>query len=118
MREFLVQKNERLSVAGAAPNLMPPRSLCAPVSAEADAAAATSSLRAGYAARGYAMLPQLLRADVLAFVSRYYASLAHSTEQQGGFYRDEPSAADREHDSILAKVGEGSSSCCRSIFRK
>lgn len=96
MRELLALHDaERTAADGAAP--LPPASLCRPmVSAEAIRRA-----RASFQARGYAELPPLLDRHALAYAVHHYEALARSS--RGGFYRDEPSPHDREHDSILAK---------------
>ena len=73
----------------------PPRSLCA-VSTTAPAALAQR-----FATHGHVALPSLLPADALSYVQLYYRRLRASPD--GGFYRDEPTSADRIKDSILAK---------------
>jgi hypothetical protein len=73
----------------------PPSSLCSPMAEGLHADVAL------FRARGYALLPSVLRPEVHAYVADYYAKRA--AESSSEFYRDEPSERDREHDSVLAK---------------
>lgn len=98
MLEHLKQRAEvAIDSARRAPSrVMPPRALCSPVATD------VSSHAAAFAQRGYAVLPSLLAPEVVQYVAQHYEALAHDAHH-GGFYRDEPSPQDREHDSVLAK---------------
>ena len=80
----------------------PPRSLCSVQFADS-ATRSTMRIKQHFEARGYSTLPLLLQRDARSYVARHYASLARRSTATSGFYRDEPSAHDREMDSILAK---------------
>ena len=85
---------------GSGASQLPPASICSPALPRSTAAAATA-VRGAFAADGYVELPPLLAAEARTYALRYYERLARRAG--GGFYRDEPSLRDREHDSILAK---------------
>ena len=98
---------------------LPPSSLCTPLFAEETrllsdlggpeqsgapsepAMAALLRARHEMASRGYASLPPPLSEEARRYAAAYYRRRA--AEREGGFYRDEPSPSDAEHDSILAK---------------
>ena len=91
VREALAQRAEERHGSDAP---LPPRALCRAAAAPPPAAVES------YRARGYAHLPApLLAPDALAYVAAHFTA----ERARGGFYQDKPSAADREHDSILAK---------------